>query len=120
MLQGKYYIVCSSSQVDSHNEPPYRESASCTHISGLLHALVAMSPPERDTVPNTASGGASSSQEELPVTLFSCQWNVPRKRKECTCTAKFADVSFRKHVYGRQHKHTLRSMSDFDPRPAEN
>ncbi len=39
-----------------------------------------MSPPEIDTVPTTASGGASASQEELPVTLFSCQWNVPRKR----------------------------------------
>ena len=74
-----------------------------------------MSPPE---VESSALGSAPASQEELPITSFSCQWNVPRKRKEST--AKFADVPFRKHVYGRQRKHTLGLVSDFDPRPAEN
>ena len=53
----------------------------------------------------------------LPVTSFSCQWNVPRKRKESA--AKISDLTFQKHVYGHQCTHTLRPLSDFDPRPIE-
>lgn len=32
---------------------------------------------------------------------------------------KVSDAVFRKHVYGRQVKHTLQPLSDFDPRPTE-
>ena len=94
-----------------------RNSASCTHISGLLHALVAMSPPEIDTAPSAAFDNESSA-DDLPVTSFTCKWNVPRKRKESS--AELDDGSFQKHVYGRERKHTLRSLSDFDPRPTGN
>ena len=76
-----------------------------------------MSPLEIDTVASTAQSSAPPSQEELPITSFSCWWNVPRKRKEST--AKFIDISFQKHVYGCQRKHTLKLVSNFDPRPAE-
>ena len=102
-----------------HTSFVYRESASCTHVSGLLHALVAMSPPEIDRVPchSTVSDGDSESQEPLPVTSFACQWKPPRRRKEST--AKIADVTFQKHVYGRTLKHTLKPLSKFDPRPVE-
>ena len=57
-----------------------------------------------------------TTQEDLPVTSYPCQWNVPRKRKESS--AKIADVSFIKHVYGREKKHTLKPLYDFDPRPS--
>lgn len=30
-----------------------------------------------------------------------------------------SDVSFKKHVYGRQVQHTLQSLSTYDPRPSE-
>ena len=41
----------------------------------------------------------------------------PRKRKESN--AKMADASFRKHVYGREHKHAMQPIEDFDPKPPE-
>ena len=75
------------------------------HI-GLLHAL---SLPAIENVPES-----TSHEEALPVTSFSCQWNVPRKRKESA--AKISDLKFPKHVYGRQRTHMLRPLSDFDPR----
>ena len=30
-----------------------------------------------------------------------------------------SEVAFKKHVYGRQVKHTLQSLATFDPRPSE-
>ena len=99
---------------------PCRMSASCTHVSGLLHALVAMSPAEVDRwvpCPGRVSDGDSECQDPLPITSFMCQWKMPRKRKEST--VQIADVTFQKHVYGRTRKHTLKPLSDFDPRPVE-
>ena len=40
---------------------------------------------------------------------------MPRKRKESNLTV--SESVFHKHVYGREHKHELKSMEDFDPRP---
>ena len=93
----------------------YRESSSCTHISGLLHALVAVS-----RVPFQASVALSETNTEaapLPVTSYTCQWKAPRKRKESS--AKVSDVNFEKHVYGRVRKHVMNPIHDFDPRPPE-
>lgn len=64
-----------------------------------------------------ASRSESLVQEALPVTSFPCQWNVPRKRKERS--AKISDLKFQKHVYGRQQKHVLQPLHEFDPRPTE-
>ena len=93
-----------------------RKSATCTHVSGLLHALVALSPSE-SLPPGAAKGMEVDSGDDLPVTSYQCQWVQPRKRKE-SCT-KMADASFRKHVYGRERKHSLQPIEDFDPRPSE-
>ena len=89
-----------------------RESASCTHVSGLLHALVTMSPKQISlaTTPSTP-------EEPLPITSYACQWKQPRKRKESSLPV--SDVTFTKHVYGRQVKHTLKPLKDFDSRPEE-
>ena len=89
----------------------YRESASCTHVSGLLHALVAMCPSQAGQVDDS-----SDTEDPLPVTSFACKWKQPRKRKDCTM--KMSEVTFQKHVYGRQVKHTLQSIDEFDPRPS--
>ena len=56
-------------------------------------------------------------EDPLPVTSYTCQWVVPRKRKEST--AKMSDITFEKHVYGRTRKHDLKSITDFDPRLPE-
>jgi len=106
----------------------YRGSASCTHISALLHALVAMkpSPDAATTSPDAATtstntpltaGDSDDEDDSLPVTSYACQWKAPKKRKESTL--KFADANFEKHTYGRQRKHQWRPIKDFDPRPPE-
>lgn len=92
-----------------------RESGCCTHVSGLLHALVAMSPSE-SLLPDPDSPDTADT-ENLPITSFACKWKAPRKRKESN--AKLSDVSFTKHVYGRTVKHELKSLNDYDPRPME-
>ena len=74
-----------------------RKSATCTHVSGLLHALVALSPSE-SVPPPVADRNDYDSEDELPVTSHRCQWVQPRKRKESN--TKMADASFKKHVYG--------------------
>ena len=61
--------------------------------------------------------GDSDYDEALPVTSFSCQWKVPRKRKESTLT--LADANFEKHVYGRERRYHWKSIKDLDPRPVE-
>ena len=99
----KYFFFC-------------RKSATCTHVSGLLHALVALSPSE--LVPTgLADRRENDSGDDLPVTSYRCQWVQPKKRKESS--TKMADASFRKHVYGRERKHSLQLIEDFDPRPPE-
>lgn len=92
-----------------------RESATCTHISGLLHALVAMTPSQ-NPLPS-CSGDDQPEEEALPITSFACAWKAPRKRKDNK--AKISEISFDKHVYGRQIKHTRQSLVDYDPRPTE-
>ena len=92
--------------------PLCRLSASCTHVSALLHALVSLSP-------STYSAGSApdaSDDEALPVTSFACQWKVPSRRKDCTLP--LSKVVFEKHSYGRERKRSLKLMEEFDPRPA--
>ena len=48
-----------------------RKSATCTHVSALLHALVAMTP-----TPFNPSCSGDSEVEDLPVTSYPCQWKT--------------------------------------------
>ena len=96
-----------------------RQSASCTHVSALLHALVALAPiqftapPSSDPLMDT-----DESTESLPITSYPCQWKVPKKRKESNL--KMADAAFEKHVYGRATSTKKRQrLEDFDPRPVK-
>ena len=52
-----------------------------------------------------------------PITSYLCKWNVPRKQKQSNLA--ISEATFRKHLYGRERKHDLKSMQDFDPRPVE-
>ena len=49
------------------------------HVSGLLHALVAMNPSKHLPVAIDACG---DEEEAIPVTSLLCQWKQPRKQKE--------------------------------------
>ena len=91
-----------------------RLSASCVHVSGLLHALVAMNPHKR------AEGSELDEiddNEILPVTSQLCAWKKPRKHKETAL--KITEACFKKHVYGKAEKQTPTSLEDFDPRPIQ-
>ena len=92
-----------------------RLSASCTHVSALLHALVAMTPTEFLQHPIPSSETTSDETENLPVASYPCQWKQPKKRKESTL--RMGDTIFEKHVLGREHKRKLVAVEDFDPRP---
>lgn len=113
VLRGKYYRNIIIIRFLLCTLPLYRMSASCTHVSALLHALVALCP-------STYSAGSipdGSDDEALPVTSYACQWKVPSKRKDCTLP--LSKIVFEKHSYGRERKRSLKIMEDFDPRPAE-
>ena len=91
----------------------YSNSASCTHVSALLHALASMTANHTVQVPTPVS----DEEESAPITSYLCQWNVPHKRKESNMP--ISDAIFHKHVCGRQRKHELKPIEDFDPRPVD-
>lgn len=93
---------------------PIRKSASCTHVSGLLHALVSLAPSEFQ-LPGFEEN--ISDDEVLPITSYACQWKIPRKRKESAL--HMSEATFHKHVYGRERKRNLKPLETFDPRPSE-
>ena len=74
----------------------------CTHVSALLHALVALCLKEFQT---TIAIPAESEQEEevLPITSYACWWKRPCQRKQSML--KVSDAKFQKHVYGMDKKH---------------
>lgn len=88
-----------------------RLSASCVHVSALLHALVAIKPCNLQD--HSSSGG--SEDEEPPCTSILCAWNVPKKRKESAL--KISDTTFQKYEYGKPKKYQMLEMETFDPRP---
>ena len=93
----------------------HRMSASCTHVSGLLHALVSITQ-----VPFGCTSTLPDEDEEdqpLPVTSYACQWKIPQKRKESNM--KMSDLRIEKHVYGRVRKNATNPIVDFDPRPSQ-
>ena len=76
----------------------FRASASCTHVSALLQALVGMTPVAFQLQP---SGTPSLQTEEaLPVTSFAFQWKPPRMRKQSSLP--ISEARFEKHVYGKE------------------
>ena len=93
-----------------------RKSASCTRVSGLLHALVAMSPsfPSHSVMDPSTS---EPEEEALPITSYVCQWKPPRKRKESTL--QMSEATFHKPVYGCEKRRSSKPLEVFAPRPPE-
>ena len=95
----------------------YGKSASCTHISAVLHALTALKPSSFDLSPNLPPAECNDDDLEVPVTSLPCQWKPPKKRKESTL--QIADAIFEKHDYEKPVKLKVMSLKDFDPRPPQ-
>ena len=91
-----------------------RLSASCVHISALLHALVSLNPSSQ---PNSSTVVPIESDSSVPVTSLINSWKPPRKRKESTLM--MSEAKFQKHNYGKQAKHQVLPLESFDPRPEE-
>ena len=93
-----------------------RESASCTHVSAVLHALASVNPTSFNLKPNIHSAGVTDG-DEVPVTSLPCLWKAPRKRKQSTIP--MSEAVFQKHDYTKPVKRSIKPVEDFDPRPPE-
>ena len=49
-------------------------SSSCTHVSALLHALVALTQTEFQLHPDLCDSSNDDENKPLPVTSYACQW----------------------------------------------
>ena len=93
-------------------------SASCVHVSSLLHALVAMTANNMQphhSLPSTSA--ADEVEESMPITSYLCQWKVSKKRKESN--QLMSAITFEKHDYQNQKNRRLGPTEAFDPRPSE-
>ena len=97
-----------------------RKSASCTHVSALLHALMSLTAPQFQLQQSELESHDvlhSCDEETVPVTSRPCQWKAPKKRKESTMA--MSEASFIKHEYGREKKTTVEPLENFDLRPVD-
>lgn len=95
-----------------------RRSASCTHVSAVLHALVAMTVKHFQVQPSLSSTlDADGDSDAMPITSYLCQWKVPKKRKESKIP--MSGAVFEKHDYHKQKKRKIDLVEEFDPRPVE-
>ena len=67
-----------------------RHSASCVHVSSLLHALVALKQVEQAL--SASSDESENEADDIPVTSRACAWKAPRKRK--AACLKISDVLY--------------------------
>ena len=98
-----------------------RMSASCTHVSALLHALAALSSTSFQLQPNLPSTSSTETEatetEPTPVTSLPCQWKAPKAKKDSTL--QIASTSFEQHEYRKPVKRKIKLLEDFDPRPPQ-
>ena len=90
-----------------------RLSASCVHVSALLHALVALKPAEH----SHPLLDDDSDEEMVPVASLPCQWKQPKGHK--SNAMEMSTAQFEKHVYGKIKKQKIYTIDNFDPRPEE-
>ena len=94
-----------------------RKSASCTHVSAVLHALAAINPMSFQLRPNFLPADESGDEDLIPVTSLPCQWKRPRIRKESTMP--ISEATFEKHDFAKPTKRKIKHVEDFDPRPPQ-
>ena len=93
-----------------------RMSASCTHVSALLHALTALNPVSFQPHPHLPTI-SDAETEHVPVTSLPCKWKAPKAKKDSTLPV--ASTSFEKHDYQKPAKRRVKLLEDYDPRPPE-
>ena len=82
-----------------------RKSASCTHVSAVLHALCGMKQTF-DLIPsNPAELDDDNDDPLLPCTSQPCVWKEPRSRKESNLCV--SDAVFEKHDYSKPVKQKI-------------
>ena len=98
-----------------------RMSASCTHVSALLHALAALSSTSFQLQPNLPSTSSTETEatetEPTPVTSLPCQWKAPKAKKDSIL--QIASTSFEQHEYRKPVMRKIKLLEDFDPRPPQ-
>lgn len=92
-----------------------RKSASCTHVSALLHALSGLTSSKCRPLPIDSSDDEEESL--LPITSQLCKWKVPKKRKDSNIA--MSEAVFQKHDYSKPAKKKMKPLESFDPRPLE-
>ena len=98
------------------NSTFHRKSASCTHVSAVLHALVAVtSNGQLQYTPNSTL--PEMEDESMPVTSKLCEWKIPHKRKESN--QSMSTAVFIQHDYQKSNKRRVSLTEDFDPRPVQ-
>lgn len=68
----------------------FRLSASCVHVSALLHALVALKPGVQSCGAEEESD-VDSDEDSTPVTSLLCQWKPPKKHKATAMQVSMAE-----------------------------
>ena len=86
----------------------HRKSASCTHVSAVLHALVAMTSTGQIHPPDNSGTILPDDEEETSVTSNLCQWKISKERKESDLPMSAA--MFEKQTITRRINEKLASL----------
>ena len=98
------------------NSTFHRKSASCTHVSAVLYALVAVtSNGQLQYTPNSTL--LEMEDESMQVTSKLCKWKIPPKRKESN--QSMSTAVFIQHDYQKSNKRRVSLTEDFDSRPVQ-
>ena len=75
-----------------------RKSASCTHVSAVLHAFNGLKQPlpvQPELPHDDTDGDNPQPSTSVPCTSLPCKWVVPKNRKDST--QQIAKTFFKKH-----------------------
>ena len=95
----------------------YRKSASCTHVSAVLHGVCGMKQTFDSTLSNLAEHYDDNDELALLCTSQLCVWKEPRSRKESNL--RVSDAVFEKHDYSKPVKRKIHQSNNYDPRPSQ-
>ena len=90
-----------------------RKSTTCTHVLGLFHTLVSLVPAQFQATPSTTD----DIELPLPITLYTCKWKVPRKRKESNM--KMSDGLLKNICIVTNEKKNFDLLEGFNPHPSD-
>ena len=95
-----------------------RQSASCTHVSALLHSLVATTSKNCQVHSELPTLALVDGDIEwfTPLTSVLSSWNVSSRKES---NLQMSEAVFEKHDYQRSTKRRRKQIRDFDPRPED-